>query len=84
MVFGACVLKIGKLTKITIKGHFLIPMLDDIFDKLEGSKVFSRLDLLSGYHHMRIRPSDDQKNGFKIKKGVCEWKMMPFRLCKAL
>ncbi|GKB91985.1 putative reverse transcriptase domain-containing protein [Tanacetum coccineum] len=67
-----------ELNKLTVKNCYPLPRIDDLFDQLQGSSVYSKIDLRSGYHQLRVRDEDIPKTAFRTRYGHYEFQVMPF------
>ncbi|GKD99546.1 putative reverse transcriptase domain-containing protein [Tanacetum coccineum] len=69
-----------ELNKLTIKNGYPLPRIDDLFDQLQGSSVYSKIELRSSYHQLRVRDKDIPKTAFRTRYGHYEFQVMPFGL----
>jgi len=72
-----------QLNKVMIKNRNPLPMIDDLMDQLVGAEVFSKIDLRSGYHHIRVKAEDISKSVFRTRYGHYEYSVMPFGVSNA-
>jgi len=71
------------LNDVTVKNKCPLPRIEDLFDQMRGARVFSKIDLRSRYHQMKIRPSDIPKTAFSTRYGSYEFIVMSFGLTNA-
>nr|GEY02325.1 putative reverse transcriptase domain-containing protein [Tanacetum cinerariifolium] len=72
-----------ELKKLTVKNRYPVPRIDDLFDQLQGSSVYLKIDLRTGYHQLRVREEDIPKTAFRTRYGHYEFQVMPFGLTNA-
>jgi hypothetical protein len=72
-----------QLNKVTIKNKYHLPRIDDLFDQLNDASIFSKIDLRSGYHQVRIKDEDINNTSFRTRHNYYEFTLVPFGLSNA-
>ena len=71
------------MNRVIIQNRYLLPRIDDLFDQLRGARVYSKIDLRTSYHQLRVRDTDIPKTTFRTRYGHFEFTVMPFGLTNA-
>jgi len=71
------------LNEVTVKNKYPLPLMDELFDRVAGARVFSTIDLRNGFHQIAIRPEDREKTAFRTRLGHYEYTVLPMGLCNA-
>ena len=71
------------LNDVTVKNKYSLPRIEDLFDRMRGARVFSKIDIRSGYHQIKIRPSNISKTDFSTLHSLYEFTIMSFGLTNA-
>ena len=71
------------MNRVTIKNWYALPRINDLFDQLRGALVYSKINLRTGYHQLRVREADIPKTAFRTRYGHLEFTVMPFGLTNA-